>query len=59
MTIVGERPTLAEVWNTVRNGSIYTARNKPWLWGPQVEYYDGWHFCLHCGPFSVELTDQL
>lgn len=49
-------PTWRDFWFAARYGAVYFCRRSPWLWGSQVGYYDGWHFCLHCGPFSIEVS---
>lgn len=39
----------------ILNGRILACWNWPPRFGGQYDYYDGWHACLHCGVFSVEI----
>jgi hypothetical protein len=45
------KPSLIEILT----GSLHFAWNHPAIWGPQIAYYDGWHYCMHFGLFSIEV----
>ena len=53
-------PTLQDFIYALAYGKFYFSRNPArypfWDFGWSIDYYDGWHLFLHCGPFSAGVS---